>query len=302
MLALFLTCVLAYEDNLLQAPLYAPDTDGKFAAIATTLTKKGAVMGPYDSSKPDPTHAMYIGGQPVVSPVELYDAQDSYTTITLPFYVAKEATTGADTSTKKSEYFAMWPKKGGTGPPREAYKKKFLTTGSIGYGWKFHELTEKKYTKEVSQDNGGNLTTLYDTTNASFTNKNDKVNVSAVTEKKTVEDAKVFKGKSATTLLQTKSPTTTKTLDTTDTGYNRSDYAESTKQEGTIGKGNSKESGTYTKQEGANVVSVLEMPKVTAKKSGEVDVEWRGGDSYTTAKMMNGMKKFIKRAARGEKW
>jgi len=44
------------------------------------------------------------------------------------------------------------------------------------------------------------------------------------------------------------------------------------------------------------------MPKVTAAKSGMVDVFWRGGDSYTTSKMMHGMKKFIKRAARGDRW
>merc|ERR1719221_548201 len=141
-------------------------------------------------------------------------------------------------------------------------------------------------------------------TNASFKNANDRVINTATIDNENIETSKVYKGKSATNLLQKKAATTSKdtTETTSDVGFDRLKYSSDSGQSGKVGFTNQKETGTYTNQEGANTLSTIEMPKVTAAKSGMVDVFWRGGDSYTTSKMMHGMKKFIKRAARGDRW
>jgi len=318
----FLVCGNALEESLIQAPfvngtLYDNKTKTveEFQKIADRLRVKGGVIGLYNASKIDPDHNTYYGGANAdvnSTDVEPFGDQAKYSKgySANPFYVAKAIPNGQTKKEYKvSNQADQWPlkamSKDGSIPP-EKYTRKFLTTGKIDYGWKFHEKTEKQYTKEVKAVNAGNLTELTDTTNASFKNKNEKVKVDATTQKDTKVDAKVFKGKKSEVpaLLQAKAlpySTEDKTV-TKDVGYQKKDIQQGTSQEGSVGKGSSKESGTYTQQEGQNTVSLTEKPKVTAKKSGTVDVDWRGGDSYTTSKMMHGMKKFIKRAARGEKW
>jgi hypothetical protein len=308
----------ALEESLIQAvdgKLYQNKTETvkKFEEIADRLKVKGGVIGLYNASKIDPDHGSYYGAGVVADVdsklVEPFSEQGKYSKIpATDIFLTAGPSTPTNPGTE-SGYWKQWPPKAKTaaaGGGTEAYTNKFLTQGKIDYGWKFHEKTEKQYTKEVKAVNAGNLTELTDTTNASFKNKNEKVKVDATTQKDTNVDAKVFKGKKSEvpTLLQTKAmpySTEDKTV-TKDVGYQKKDITQGTSQEGSVGKGSSKESGTYTQQEGQNTVSLTEKPKVTAKKSGTVDVDWRGGDSYTTSKMMHGMKKFIKRAARGEKW
>jgi len=297
-----------------------------FQGVKTDLQTLGrdVKIGPYVVGNSDPTPATYAtksgtahvkmadrktdGSTP--KPVEDHLDQDKYRQdkkhIGTEFYTAENKDTAG--KVKASSFYDQWgPLKNATGKvDKDVYQKKFLTSGKVDYGWRFHELSEKAYTKEVRSTAGGNLTTLKDTTSAQFSNENEKVTNTADTLKNTRENTKVYKGASATTLLQTKAPTLPNSqelkIETTDQGYTRGTTNAQTTQSGTVGAGNSQETGTFTSQEGGNYVSVLEMPKVTAKKTGVVDVEWRGGDSYTTSKMMNGMKKFIKRAARGEKW
>jgi len=321
-----------YEESLLQQgdPKYhnsgemtGPGSDTHeeyFADIKKSLQTqgRGVRVGPYNSSNSDPSHDTYTakGGASTNRAPESHEAQDGYRKN--PEHIGTKFFTGQGVSDKQKNapFFAQWgplKKDDGTGnivklekDGTDGYQKKFLTSGKVDYGWRFHELSEKAYTKEVRSTAGGNLTTLKDTTSAQFSNENEKVTNTADTLKNTRENTKVYKGASATTLLQTKAPTLPNSqelkIETTDQGYTRGTTNAQTTQSGTVGAGNSQETGTFTSQEGGNYVSVLEMPKVTAKKTGVVDVEWRGGDSYTTSKMMNGMKKFIKRAARGEKW
>merc|ERR1712013_821837 len=95
--------------------------------------------------------------------------------------------------------------------------KKFMTTGKIDYSWKFHEKSEKAYTKSVTTTADGNLTKGTDMTNASFKNANDRVINTAEIDNSNTETSKVYKGKSAkaTALLQKKADTKETTTETT---------------------------------------------------------------------------------------
>merc|ERR1712013_812794 len=137
--------------------------------------------------------------------------------------------------------------------------KKILTSGKIDYSWKFHEKSEKAYTKAVTTTADGNLTKGTDMTNASFKNANDRVINTATVDNSNKETSKVYKGKSAS-LLQKKADTKETTTETTsDVGYDRLKYSSTSGQTGKVGFGNKKETGTYTNQEGANTLSTIEM-------------------------------------------
>lgn len=295
------------------------------AKLLMSLKKQFPKVYSFNSSDKDPSivndYMMLTTNWSFPTKVEQYDKQTGYLTADhlhnkkeypIPFWLVKTTNSNPPAPYTASFRDKLQKPAGNAGKGYDELiwakgaTKKFLTTGKIEYGWKFHELAEKQYMKEVKATADGNLTSSTDTTDATFQNKKEKRNDTVTTIDDDYMKSKVYKGKSLkTALLQTKTPvvksfSTVKTSD--DVGFNKVAFNEGSSQTGSIGTGKKIETGTYTNQEGANTISTQEKPKVTAKKTGVVDVEWRGGDSYTTSKMMFGMKKFIKRAARGERW
>jgi len=300
---LFLGYVNAMDTSLIQVPekQYAYANASKQAEYLKTMSKKA--IGGYNYKNDDPTMSEYFGltnevpsnmvGWNTNVPMKKVDVEVEVPDPADPSKKIKK--TVQQDGTVELKKFSLKDLKGGA---------KFKTKGQISYGWKFNEFSEKKYEKEVKQVNEGNLTQLNNVTDQDFTDSTENVKIDQVVYENTTQKNKVFKGKVASdasfSLLQTKRYQNVTT--TMASGFDRRSDSNVTGQKGSVGKGYKNERDLFTIQEGKNQASVSEKPKVTAAKTGKIEVDWMGGDSYTTSKVMHGMKKFLKRASRGDRW
>jgi len=301
---LFLGYVNAMDTSLIQVPgKYA--NASKQAEYLKTMSQKA--IGGYNSKNPDPSMSDYFGLTNEVPPNMLGWNTD------IPKKKQPKVVDDTDKDgnkipdgeggfKKKTVQELVDAKKFNLADVNSA--KKFKTKGQISYGWKFNEFSEKSYEKEVKQVNEGNLTELTDVTDQDFTDSTENVKIDQVVYENTTQKNKVFKGKVGAgdnfALLQTKRYTNV--TYTKASGFDRRSDKNVTGQEGSVGKNFKNERDLFTIQEGKNEVKISEKPKVTADKTGKIEVDWMGGDSYTTSKVMHGMKKFLKRASRGDRW
>jgi len=297
------------DTSLIQVPekQYAYANASKQAEYLKTMSKKA--IGGYNYKNDDPTMSEYFGLTNEV-PSDMLGWNTN-----VPMKEVEEEVDDIDPVSKqpKIDPVSKQPLKKTIKREQEAKKfslkelkagAKFKTKGQISYGWKFNEFSEKKYEKEVKQVNEGNLTQLNNVTDQDFTDSTENVKIDQVVYENTTQKNKVFKGKVASdasfSLLQTKRYQNVTT--TMASGFDRRSDSNVTGQKGSVGKGYKNERDLFTIQEGKNQASVSEKPKVTAAKTGKIEVDWMGGDSYTTSKVMHGMKKFLKRASRGDRW